>query len=90
MGDGLSATIGAGDEVGGVALPRHSSGFGLGRAADKTRALGPAAGLAKHGACPNVGSNSSPCHRQIVRFSRVSQRLRSQRLSAAARKKVFL
>src|SRR4029077_2941961 len=67
MGDGLSATVGAGDEVCRVALPRHSSGCGLGRAADKTRPFGPAAGLAKHCACPQ--RCLPQCRRQFIAVS---------------------
>jgi hypothetical protein len=84
MGDGLAAAIGTGDEIGRFVPRRRGAGIGLGRAADEAGPLGPAAGLAKHGACPNLGDNSSRCHRQIVRFSQPSQCLR------AARKKVFL
>ena len=61
-----------------AASSRAAVGPGSGSAGRRIKPgpLGPAAGLAKHGACLNVGCNSSRCHRQIVRFSQPSQCLR--------------
>src|SRR5258708_162662 len=67
MGDGLSAAIGAGDEIGGFVPARRGAGSGLGRAADKAGPLGTAAGLAKHGACPQ--GCLPQCRRQFIAVS---------------------
>jgi len=83
MGDGLAAAIGAGDEIGRSGVGRRGVGIGLGRAADEAGPLGPTAGLAKHGACPQLLASMwatihRGCDRQIVRFSHLSQCLPSR------------
>jgi len=95
MGDGLAAAIGAGDEIGRLDPMRHRAGIGLGRAADKAGPFGPAAGLAKHGACPQgclpprlLASMSAVIHRRVIARSSDSRTFRN--IPAAARKKVFL
>jgi hypothetical protein len=84
MGDGLAAAIGAGDEIGRFVPGRRGAGIGLGWAADEAGPLGPAAGLAKHGAAPI----SATIHRGVIARSSDSRTFRNA--SRAARKKVFL
>jgi hypothetical protein len=89
MDDGRPAAVGAGDEVGRFVLGRRGGGIGLGRAADKAGPLGPAAGLAKHGACPKVlASMSAAIHRGVIARSSDSRTFRNA--FGGARKKVFL
>jgi hypothetical protein len=95
MGDGLAAAIGAGDKIGRFVPVRHGARIGLGRAADKARPLGPAAGLAKHGACSQgclpprlLASMSAVIHRVVIARSSDSRTFRNA--FGAARKKVFL
>jgi hypothetical protein len=95
MGDGLAAAIGAGDEIGRFVPGRRRAGIGLGRAADEAGPLGPAAGLAKHGACPQgclpprlLAAMSALIHRGVIARSSDSRSLRNA--CGDARKKVFL
>jgi hypothetical protein len=89
MGDGLTAAIGAGDEIGRFVPGRRGAGNGPGLAADKAGPFGPAAGLAKHGACPKVlASMLAAIHRGVIVRSSDSRTFRNA--SGAARKKVFL
>src|ERR1700730_6883225 len=101
MGGGLATAIGAGDESGGFVPGRRGVGIGLGRAAGEAGPLGPAAGLAKHGACPQMllapkcclpprvlASMSATIHRGVIARSSDSRTFRNA--SRAARKKVFL
>jgi len=95
MGDGLAAAIGAGDEIGRLVAGRRGAGIGLGRAADEAGPLGPAAGLAKHGAWPQscspprlLASMSATIHRGVIARSSDSRTFRNA--SRVARKKVFL
>jgi len=95
MGNGLAAAIGAGDEIGRLVLGRRGARIGLGRAADKAGPFGPAAGLAKHGACPQgclpsrlLASMSAVIHRRVIARSSDSRTFRN--IPDAARKKVFL
>jgi hypothetical protein len=95
MGDSVAAAIGAGDEIGRFIPGRRGAGIGLGRAADKAGPFGPAAGLAKHGACPQgclpprlLASMSAAIHRGVIARSSDSRTFRNA--SRAARKKVFL
>jgi len=95
MGDGLAAAIGAGDEIGRVVPGRRGGGIGFGRAADEAGPLGPAAGFAKHGACPQgclpprlFASMSAAIHRGVIARSSDSRTFRN--IPVAARKKVFL
>jgi hypothetical protein len=86
MGDGLAATIGAGDEV--VVPVRGGAGFGFGWAADKTRPFGPAAGLAKRGAYPKVLAAMAAVNCRVI--ARSSDSLNLRNVWRGARKKVFL
>jgi hypothetical protein len=95
MGDGLAATIGAGDEGRGIDPVCHGAVIGLGGAADKAGPLGPAAGLAEHGACPQMllaakvlASMSAAIHRGVIARSSDSRTFRNA--FRGARKKVFL
>jgi hypothetical protein len=95
MGDGRAAAVGAGDEIGCIVLGRRGAGIGLCRAADEAGPLGPAAGLAKHGACPQgclpprlLASISAAIHRGVIARSSDSRTFRNA--FGDARKKVFL
>jgi hypothetical protein len=94
MGDGVAAAIGAGDEIGRFVRGRRGAIVGLGRAANEAGPLGPAAGLAKHGACPRsacpkvLASMSALIHRGVIARSSDSRSLRNA--CGDARKKVFL